>query len=212
MKRFLQALVILPLASLVLSAVFARGEDGSPEISCAESCDNSQKSCEMSCSQIVGAGVESGKKRVCLQACGEERAGCEKGCVNPTPRPTPVPEPYSDKTCAGACEYRSRDCAEDCTRFIGGGAASVERANCQKVCGEELGKCSNKCMSPTAPPTFDPEVFENNPCAGDCASKLEECEGTCGMFSGDGTGGGKRGECMSACKTVQYDCLSSCAR
>src|SRR3990170_2767481 len=209
----LRSLILLPILPLFLCTGFARGADGtdrSPRISCPDSCEESQKNCELSCSQIVGGGVESGKKRECFEACANEEAGCNEGCLNPTPQPTLEPEPYSDETCAGACEFRSRDCAEACTRFIGGGAASVERANCENACREELDKCSGLCANPAATPTFDPEVFENNPCAGTCAGKLGECEGTCSMFAGEGKDGGKRGECMSGCKNVEYNCLSSC--
>ena len=211
----MQAIILIALLFLFLYVEVTPGADDpadSEEISCPESCDNSRKNCELSCSQIVGGGVESGKKRECFQACGDEEAGCDERCLNPTPPPTFEPEPYSDKTCAGACEFRSRDCSEACTRFIGGGAASVERANCENACGGELDKCSSQCANPAASPTFDPEVLENNPCAGTCAEKLGECEGTCDMFAGDGAGGGKRGECLNACKLVQYDCLNSCPR
>ena len=215
MRRTPRVLILMPVLSLVLcigSARGADGPDGSPRNSCPESCDNSRKNCELSCSQIVGGGVESGKKRECYEACAGEKAGCDEGCINPTPRPTLEPEPYSDKTCAGACEFRRRDCIQACTRHIGGGAASVDRANCENACGQELDKCSGQCASPAAPPTYGPQVFENNPCAGSCAEKLGACEGNCSMFAGDGKDGGKRGECMSGCKNVENDCLSSCPR
>ncbi len=126
----------------------------------------------------MGGGVESGKKRECFEACANEEAGCGERCLNPTPRPSPKPGPYSGKTYTGACESRSRDCAEACTRFIGGGAASVERADCENDCRKELDKCRGVCADPGAPQAYDPGVFENNPCAGTCAEKLGECEGT----------------------------------
>lgn len=159
---------------------------------------------------MMGGGAEIGKKRECFEACANEEAGCGERCLNPTPRPTLKPEPYSGETCGGACESRSRDCVQACTRHVGGGAASVERVNCETSCGEALDKCNNLCANPDPPPTFDPEVFENNPCAGICAEKLGECEGTCSMFAGEGEDGGKRGECMRGCKDVEYNCLSSC--
>lgn len=211
----LRALILLPLIPFVLYIGFARGAGGAddpPQVTCPDSCDNSRKNCELSCSQIVGGGVESGKKRECYEACANEEVGCDERCLNPTPRPSLEPEPYSDETCDGACKFRSRDCAEACTRFIGGGAASVERANCENDCREDLDKCRGICANPGAPPTYNPEVFENNPCAGTCAEKLGECEGTCSMFSREGEDGGKRGECMRGCKDVEYNCLSSCPR
>jgi hypothetical protein len=209
MKIDYRTLILLPLASLVICAVLALAADDAPEIPCPESCDNSRKNCEFSCSRIVGGGVESGKKRECLATCADEEVECDKRCLNPTPRPTLEPEPYSDKTCAGACEYRSRDCIESCTKHVGGGAASVERAACEKDCGEELGKCNNLCANPAPAPAFNPEVYENNPCSATCASKLGECEGNCSMFSGEG---GKHGECMEGCKNAEYECLTSCPR
>jgi hypothetical protein len=215
MNRALRALILLPLLTFVLYTGFARGADGtdgSPQVSCPDSCDNSRKNCELSCSQIVGGGVESGKKRECYEACANEEVGCDERCLNPTPRPTLKPESYSDETCAGACEFRRRDCIQACTRHVGGGAASVERANCETSCGEALDKCNNLCANPAPPPSFDPQVFEDNPCSGTCAEKLGGCEGNCSMFSREGDDGGKRGECMRGCKDVEYNCLSSCPR
>lgn len=215
MYRLLPALILIPLLSLIPCINSSRGADdpdNSGEISCPDSCENSRKNCDLSCSQIMGGGVENEKKRECLNACGNEVIECNKGCVNPTPCPTLRPEAYHDKSCTGACEYKNKDCAEECTKYTGGGAASVKKLACLKDCGVELDKCNNFCANPNAVPTFNPEVYENNPCEGPCGEKRKECEVSCGMFSEEGSGGGKRGECLGGCKEAEYNCLDSCPR
>ena len=215
MKKLLLALILIPLLSVIPRIYISSGadaKDDTGEISCPDSCDNSRKSCQLSCSQIMGGGVSNEEKKQCLDACDKGATDCNKGCTNPTPRPTIRPKPYHDKSCVGACEYRNKDCAQECTIYIGGGAASVKKAACLKDCSEVLDKCTNQCANPDATPTFNPGVYKNNPCAGSCGEKRKECEGTCGMFTNQGSSGGKRGECLQGCKEVEYGCLDSCTR
>jgi hypothetical protein len=212
MRNALRTASIPPLLLLFVCIYIARGADDPGPVSCPESCAGSRKNCELSCSQIVGGGVESGKKRECFGACADEEVSCNERCLNPTPRPTLKPGAYSDESCSGACGFMSRDCKEACTKHVGGGAAGVERAKCENACDNELDKCTSRCSSPTPAPVIDPGVYENNPCSGECSSELEKCEGTCAMFSGEGENGGKRGECMTGCKGAEYNCLEACPR
>jgi hypothetical protein len=209
MIRTLQAFGILHSLLLVIFVHVALAADDAPELTCPESCDDSRKNCELSCTQIMGGGVESGKKRECMVACADAEVACDESCLHPTPRPAPKPAPYSDKTCSSACDYKNRDCKVNCTKHTGGGAAGVERAKCERDCDDVLDKCSDLCANPAPAPAFDPEVLENNPCSATCSAGLGECEANCSMFSGEG---GKRGECMQGCKTAEYECLSSCSR
>ncbi|MFI5321949.1 MAG: hypothetical protein ACHQ6U_00120 [Thermodesulfobacteriota bacterium] len=215
MKKLLPALILIPLLLLIPRNHVSWGADArddSEEISCPDSCENTGKNCQLSCSQMMGGGVANEKKRQCSEACDKEVTGCVKRCANPTPRPTIKPKPYHDKSCADVCEYRNRDCAEDCTKYMGGGAASVKKTACLNECGEKLDKCTDFCANPGALPTFSPEVYKNTPCSDTCGEKRMECEGTCGMFTDQGAGGGKRGECFQGCKKAEYDCLGACAR
>lgn len=212
MNKHLWPVLITPLLTLIVCICIARAADDSGEVSCPESCAGSRKNCELSCSQIMGGGVESGKRRECFGACATEEVSCNERCLNPTPRPTLRPGAYSDESCSGACEFRSRDCKVNCTKHTGGGASGVERAKCENACDSERGKCMNLCSDPSPAPVIDPGVYENNPCSGACSSGLEKCEGTCAMFSGEGENGGKRGECMTGCKGAEYQCLEACPR
>lgn len=215
MKKLLPVLILITLISFMPRVYISRGAeaaDGSQGTSCPESCESDRKNCQLSCSQIMGGGVANEKKRECSQACDKELTGCIKRCANPTPRPTMKPGPYHDKSCTGVCEYENKDCAEDCTKYTGGGAASLKKSACLKDCSEKLDSCIDICANPGPVPTFRPGVYKNNPCAGACGEKRRECEGTCEMFTNQGVGGGKRGECLQGCKKTEYDCLGSCTR
>lgn len=212
MKNALRPALILSVLSIVICICIARAADDPGEVSCPGVCAESRKNCELSCSQIMGGGVESGKRRECFGVCADEEVSCNERCLNPTPRPTIKPGAYSDKPCSGACEFTSKDCKVNCTKYMGGGASGVKRMKCENDCDDELGKCMNRCSNPSPAPVMDPAVYENNPCSGACSSELEKCEGTCAMFSGEGENGGKRGECMTGCKGAEYNCLESCPR
>ena len=72
MRNALRTASIPLLLLLFVCICIARGADDSAPVSCPESCAGSRKNCELSCSQIVGGGVESGKKRECFGACADE--------------------------------------------------------------------------------------------------------------------------------------------
>ena len=212
MKRTLLPALLITVISLILCIYVVRAGDDPGEVSCPASCAESRKNCELSCSQIMGGGVESGKKRECMAACPGEEVSCNERCANPTPRPTLKPKAYSDRSCSDACEYMNRDCKEDCTKHVGGGASGVKRAKCENECDTEIDKCISSCSNPSPAPVNDPAVYENNPCSDACTSERGKCEGTCSMFSDDGANGGKRGECMSGCEGAEYSCLEACPR
>ncbi len=212
MENMHRRALMLSLLIVFVCIYIARGADDSAEVPCPDSCAESRKSCEASCSQIIGGGVESGKKRECLGACADEEVSCNERCVNPTSRPTLKPKAYSDMSCSGACGYRNKDCNQECTNYMGGGASSVKRAKCENECADTLDKCINLCSNPSAAPVIDPRVYENNPCSGPCSSERGKCEATCSMYSGEGGNGGKRGECMTGCKGAEYNCLEACPR
>jgi len=212
MKNTLWPALTLPLLTLVVCICLAHGADDHDEVSCPDSCAESRKNCEYSCSQIMGAGVESVKKQKCFGACADKEVSCNENCVNPTPRPTPKPGKYSDKSCSDACGYWNRDCKQECTKYVGGGASGAKRAKCENACDIELDKCTNVCSNPSPAPVIDPGVYEDNPCSGACSSQRGRCEGTCAMYSGEGENGGKRGECMAGCKGAEYNCLEACPR
>jgi hypothetical protein len=215
LRKLLPALILIPLLSVmprINMSWEAVAKDDTEEMSCPESCEDSLENCRMSCSQIVGGGVASEKRKQCSDACDKGLTDCNRGCINPTPRPTMKPGPYHDKPCTGICEYKNKDCAQACTKYTGGAAASVKKSACLKDCGDKLDKCNYMCVNPETAPTFSPGVYENNPCAGPCGEKRKECEGTCGMFTDQGEGAGKRGECLQGCRDVEHNCLDSCAR
>lgn len=206
----LGCLLVLAAASAMLlmsGGSSAQNEPGAPEeMSCPGECSEARKNCELSCSQIVGGGVDSNKRQRCIAKCGDEEGACNVRCANPTPKPTPKPKAYHDKTCADACEYKNRDCQESCSQFIGGGAQSAKRNVCIKDCGTVLTQCKDWCVNPTPPPTRAPQVRKDSPCAPECGTGRAQCEETCGMYQDTG----KREACASGCQEAEYDCLDAC--
>jgi len=144
MKRF----TLLPVLTMfiTIAAVFSSSIGDNETVgSCPEMCVESRQICELSCSQLVGGGAKSEKRRECIKECGSEQEGCKDRCLNPTPRPTLKPEAYYDKSCTNACELKLVDCNETCTKHVGGGAKSEKWANCRRECRGHYEDCSSLC-------------------------------------------------------------------
>ena len=188
------------------------GQGGEEEMTCPESCESSRQNCELSCSQIVGGGAKTEKRRECYSACADELGECNRRCANPTPRPTLKPKAYHDKSCPSACEFKRKDCNEACTKYSGGGAKSAKKTACINECSEKLDQCKDWCVNPTQRPTRESKVYESKPCAQACRAERLDCEATCTMYIGGGAEGGKRAECMNRCGDVNDKCMSSCTR
>lgn len=220
--RPLRAIHLMPVLFVLfaLTAPFifsykSRGDNGSggeEEMTCPESCEESRRNCDLSCSQIVGGGAKADKRRECSSVCDDELVECNIRCANPTPRPTLKPEPYHDKSCSNRCEFKRKDCNESCTKYTGGGAKSARKTACISECAEKLGQCRDWCVNPTPRPTREPEVYEDNPCAEACRAERIDCEETCSIYMGGGAEGGKRTECMNSCGEINDACMSSCAQ
>ena len=206
----------LVLISVIVFMVFnipssgGKESDDVPEMTCPESCESARKNCELSCTQIVGGGAKSEKRRECIDACGDELGDCRIRCANPTPRPTLNPEAYHDKTCKDACVYKNKDCNENCTKYIGGGAKGVKRNACVQECGEKLDQCEDRCVNPAPHPKIDPGLYKNNPCASVCAKSRIDCEESCSIYTVGGAEGGKRGKCIMSCNNIENDCIKTC--
>ena len=213
MKGLIFISLLVPLIAFTvvnIPSFGAQEPEDVPEMTCQQSCDSARKNCELSCTQIVGGGAKSGKRRECVSACGDELGDCRLGCANPTPRPTLEPEAYHDRTCTDACVYKNRDCKENCTKYTGGGAKSVKRNACLQECGEKLGQCEDRCVKPAPGTQADAEPYKNNSCASMCAENRIDCEESCSIYTGGGALGGKRGECIVSCSNIENDCISTC--
>lgn len=212
-KQYSALLVlILFFAGLVIGS---RAEDSKvedEEMSCPEMCVKSQKNCELSCSQIVGGGAKSKERRSCVKDCGGELEKCKVRCLNPTPKPTLKPERYHNKSCPNACEFKSKDCYQVCTKYTGGGAKSGDRARCQNECRESEEDCKNWCVNPTPKPTLKPDPLEGKPCPEVCGIKKLDCEANCSSFLGGGAKSSKRSECKNDCQNSFDECSDSCLK
>ncbi len=217
--RFIKTLRIKAFL-IVITALFvfshaSRGDNEAldeKEMTCAESCESYRRNCELSCSQIVGGGAKSEKRRECSDKCGDELGECNLRCLNPTPRPTLKPKAYHNKSCASACEFKRKDCNEACTKYAGGGAKSAKKTTCMKECGMKLDQCKDWCANPTPRPTREPLVDVDNSCAKTCRDKRLDCEATCSIYIGVGSDSGKRIGCMKGCGEVNDRCLSFCSQ
>jgi len=196
---------------ITLAAVFSTAiGDNEPVLSCPEMCAGSREKCEDSCSQLVGGGAKSAKRRECIRECGVELEGCEDRCLNPTPRPTIKPEAYYDKACKNACEFKLADCYEVCTKYLGGGAKSGKRTTCRRECEESLDSCRDWCVNPTPRPDIKLDPYEDMPCPQVCKYKLDDCETRCSKYMGGGAKSGKRNKCIIECRDGFQECSGLC--
>ncbi|MEQ9618216.1 MAG: hypothetical protein RIG61_03470 [Deltaproteobacteria bacterium] len=213
MKRLVLIYVLMPVIALTVFNIPSFGDEkpeGVQEMTCPESCESARKNCELSCTQIVGGGAKSEKRRECIYACGDELEDCRIRCADPTPRPTVEPEAYHDKTCRDACVYRNKDCNENCTKYVGGGAKSAKRNACVEECGEKLDQCEDRCVNPAPRPRIDRGLHKNNSCASACANNRIDCEESCSIYTDGGAEGGKREECIMSCNNIENDCIETC--
>ncbi len=214
MKKVLITLIFVPVAALFLFSYSSFGDKESEdagELSCPESCETARRNCEFSCSQMVGGGAKSEKRRECYKSCGDELGECKVRCTNPTPRPTLEPEPYHDKSCENACVFKHKDCNETCTKYVGGGAKSGKKTACLKECSDVLDRCKYLCVNPDPRPEKKPAVFDNNPCSDACRVERIDCEENCSIYAGGGAEGGKKGECIMRCSDAHDGCMGACA-
>lgn len=212
MRRYSAAsLLILVLIVTALISYSQESNDKEDDNSCPQKCIQSQKNCELSCSQIVGGGAKSRERRECIQSCGDELEPCNERCLNPTPKPTLKPERYHDKGCPDACEFKAKDCYQVCTKYTGGGAKSGDKARCQQVCRDGMANCKDWCVHPTPKPTLPPDPLEGKSCPEVCNIKEMDCETNCSTFIGGGAKSGKRAQCVNDCADSNDECLSECS-
>ncbi|MEM7008545.1 MAG: hypothetical protein AAF462_05350 [Thermodesulfobacteriota bacterium] len=179
-------------------------------MSCPQKCVESQKNCELSCSQIVGGGAKSRERRICTNECAKDLDPCKQRCLNPTPKPTLKPERYHDKPCEKSCELKAYDCNNECTKFTGGGAKSEKKAACRKDCSKGLDDCKSWCVNPTPRPTLKPGFLDDKPCPEVCRYKKLDCEANCSVYLGGGAKSEKRSKCMLECRDFNDQCLGEC--
>lgn len=207
-----KAILLLVLTFFIASGLVlntASSKDERP-LSCPDECEESKKSCEQDCSQLVGGGAKSEKRRECKRECGTELESCNYRCLHPTPRPTLKPEAYHDRACARACKLKLTDCNEVCTKFTGGGAKSGKKAACRNDCSDSSEYCLKRCADPSLPKRT--EVFEKPDlsCGEECDYKLQHCESGCSVYVGGGAKSEKRARCVSGCKDRFETCSDAC--
>ena len=211
MRKYVAALLIIfVIMTLAFISYAQESGDKDKEVSCPNKCITSQKNCELSCSQIVGGGAKSKERRACIKDCGDELEPCKQRCLNPTPKPALKPERYHDKSCPNACEFKSKDCYQVCTKYTGGGAKSGDRARCQNECRQSEEDCKHWCVNPTPKPTLRPDPLENKTCPEVCNIKKFDCEANCSSFIGGGAKSSKRSECMNDCQDSYSECSDFC--
>ena len=208
MRKLLFAFLVLTY--LIINPIVELQAQDEPK-ACPETCVEKQKNCELSCSQIVGGGAKSEKRRECKRDCEQILKQCKGWCINPTPRPTLPPERYHDKSCPKACELKEKDCREVCTKYIGGGAKSEKRNICNIECAEELKNCKDWCVNPTPRPTLRTDPLADEPCSEKCRYKKLDCESGCSVYMGGGAKSGKKSKCMNECKDFNKKCMSECS-
>lgn len=196
---------------LMVFFLFSATSNSEDETTCPQKCVESRKNCDLSCSQIVGGGAKSRERRECVKECGGEQELCNDRCVNPTPRPTLKPEPYQNKSCANSCEFKAKDCNQQCTKYTGGGAKSGKKAVCRQNCTEGLSNCKNWCVNPTPKPTMRPNLLDDKPCPEVCEIKNFNCEANCTSYIGGGAKSEKRSICMNDCRVENDNCTNQCS-
>ncbi len=203
-------IIILILLGFAFSTEAVENSKQDNADSCPGRCIESRKNCDLSCSQIVGGGAKSRERRLCVIDCGTGQEECNERCLNPTPKPSLKPERYHDKSCPNSCEFKAKDCNQECTKYTGGGAKSEKKAMCRQECNDGLSNCKNWCVSPTPKPTLKPNPIDDKPCPEVCKYKNQDCEVNCSAYIGGGAKSEKRSKCMSECKDFTDQCLNGC--
>ncbi|NIU86358.1 MAG: hypothetical protein GWN56_03390 [Nitrosopumilaceae archaeon] len=112
---------------------------------CVRGCELKATDCNEVCTKYTGGGAKSKKKAICRRDCREGLQNCKNWCVSPTPKPTPKPKPIESMSCPEVCRIKKLDCESGCSVYLGGGAKSEKRSQCNVECREFNEECLAAC-------------------------------------------------------------------
>ena len=112
---------------------------------CERSCEYKATDCNEVCTKYTGGGALSAKKASCRRECSAGLEKCKTWCVNPTPKPTLMPKPIENMSCPEVCKIKKLDCEAGCSVYLGGGAKSEKRNQCNNECREFNESCMTEC-------------------------------------------------------------------